>query len=559
MSFYDNASLVVIPSGYKTSKVYSVKPTDGSGDLTFSRSNNTATRVNSAGLIEKVRTNVVLRSEEQSNAQYAVVINEIASRVAVANPLTGQNNAYKITSTANNDPYIGQVVTGLSNGENTFSLWLWTDSGQALNCDLFFYNASASEVYVKSITISTTPTRYTHTVNFTSIGANATIRLDLRQTGPTVQYVYTYGWQAESGVATAYIATTSAAVSVGPVANVPRLDYLNSSCPRLLLEPQRTNLATYSEQFNNAAWLNGQNVGAATITANQIISPDGYVDADRIAFPAVGAGGQYNVLFQPFTASATAYTASVYLRGQNGGEVVWISFTKDGVNYNRTQCTLTTAWQRFTLTATLTAGSDNFQIGVDTRDSSQSARSAQTIYAWGAQLEAGAYATSYISTQNSSVTRGADAASKTGISSLIGQTEGTLFAEVSTQQAGSTASWFNISDGSSVNWVFIGKDVNKMRGFIRFNGTTIFSNESFTITDNASMKVAIAYKSGDYAMYVNGSLIASGTSSFSVSASISRMDLGVLTSAVDEVAKYNQALLFKTRLTNAQLAELTTL
>jgi hypothetical protein len=45
MSYFDDASLVMIPSGYKTSKVYSVKPTDGTGDLTFTRSNDTATRV----------------------------------------------------------------------------------------------------------------------------------------------------------------------------------------------------------------------------------------------------------------------------------------------------------------------------------------------------------------------------------------------------------------------------------------------------------------------------------------------------------------------------------
>jgi hypothetical protein len=51
--------LVMIPSGYKTDKVYSVKPTDGTGDLTFTRSNDTATRVGPDGLIEKVRTNLV--------------------------------------------------------------------------------------------------------------------------------------------------------------------------------------------------------------------------------------------------------------------------------------------------------------------------------------------------------------------------------------------------------------------------------------------------------------------------------------------------------------------
>jgi hypothetical protein len=232
--FYDLASLVVVPSGYKSGKIYAQKPLTTDGQLTFTRAS-TATRVNASGLIETVssgvprldyqgstcpklllepqRTNVILRSQEQTDAQYAAVINEIASRVAVANPLTGANNAYKITSTANSDPYMGQVVTGLSNGNNTFSLWLWTDSGQSTEATLFFYNAAVTEVYSKVITLTTTPTRYTHSVNFASIGASATVRLDLRQTGAAT-YLYTYGWQAEGGAyATSYIPTTSAAVT----------------------------------------------------------------------------------------------------------------------------------------------------------------------------------------------------------------------------------------------------------------------------------------------------------------------------------------------------------
>ena len=63
MSYFDDASLVMIPSGYKDQKVYSVKPLDGSGDLTFSRASS-ATRVASNGLIEKVRTNIILQSQD---------------------------------------------------------------------------------------------------------------------------------------------------------------------------------------------------------------------------------------------------------------------------------------------------------------------------------------------------------------------------------------------------------------------------------------------------------------------------------------------------------------
>jgi hypothetical protein len=91
--------------------------------------------------------------------------------------------------------------------------------------------------------------------------------------------IYIWGAQFETGdIATDYIATTTAAVSVGPVANLPRLDYLNSSCPRLLLEPQRTNLYQYSEQIDNAGWTKQ----GLTITANSAVSPDGYTNADLL-------------------------------------------------------------------------------------------------------------------------------------------------------------------------------------------------------------------------------------------------------------------------------------
>ena len=68
-SFYTDASLVMIPSGYKDQKVYCAKPVDGSADLTFSRASN-ATRVNSSGLVEKVRTNLALYSEDLTNAAW---------------------------------------------------------------------------------------------------------------------------------------------------------------------------------------------------------------------------------------------------------------------------------------------------------------------------------------------------------------------------------------------------------------------------------------------------------------------------------------------------------
>jgi hypothetical protein len=65
MSLYKDASLVMIPSAYKDGKLYSIRPTDGSGDFTFSRGSNlAATRVDVNGLIEKGRENLLPYSNQ---------------------------------------------------------------------------------------------------------------------------------------------------------------------------------------------------------------------------------------------------------------------------------------------------------------------------------------------------------------------------------------------------------------------------------------------------------------------------------------------------------------
>jgi hypothetical protein len=71
MSLFDSASLVVTPNGYKEDKLYSIKPTDGSGDLVVTRAT-IATRVNSAGLVELVPYNLVTYSEQFDNADWSV-------------------------------------------------------------------------------------------------------------------------------------------------------------------------------------------------------------------------------------------------------------------------------------------------------------------------------------------------------------------------------------------------------------------------------------------------------------------------------------------------------
>lgn len=93
--------------------------------------------------------------------------------------------------------------------------------------------------------------------------------------------------------------------------NVPRLDYTNGSCPSILVEPQRTNLTLYSEQFDNSDWSKGN----ITITANAINSPSGILNADKIVENTANSGHYVETVIP--TTSGQLYTATVYLKKRN--------------------------------------------------------------------------------------------------------------------------------------------------------------------------------------------------------------------------------------------------
>jgi hypothetical protein len=344
--------------------------------------------------------------------------------------------------------------------------------------------------------------------------------------------------------------------------NVPRLDYTNGSCPSILVEPQRTNLLTWSEDFTNESW--GLEPGNS-VSSNTIISPDGNLTADTLT---ATAGNDINFYKGSFSLSGE-YSFSFFLKN-NGTNLIDLYVFKIGTGFasrgqiNFSAETFTTSlgtgkiiklingWYKVTITNNYTLGDYTFGL------LSASNVGVRSVYIWGAQLEEGSYATSYIPTTSASVTRNTDVISKTGISSLIGQTEGTLYAEIYANQAGGQQNWFEINDGSLDNWIFLGKEGNKIRGYIRTNSTNHFDNTSFSITNNAPMKVALAYKSGNYALYINGTQIASGTSSFTISNTISVAGFNYTISTGD-TSSFKVTALWKTRLTNTQLATLTTI
>jgi hypothetical protein len=331
-SFYEDASLVMIPSGYKTSKVYSAKPTDGAGDLSFTRSNDTATRVGPDGLIEKVRTNLLL----QSNSFDTTWTAQNATLTSGQSGYDGSNDAWKVEAATTSTTRLYQSSSIAANTLVTISLYAKVGNVDFVRFNLF--TSGTNSIATFDLTDGTVSASNAIDTAWEEVGSgwvriSATFlnsdaitepRIEVRSESNSAtcdagSFVYIQNAQLETGdIATDYIATTSAAVSVGPVANVPRLDYLNSSCPRLLLEPQRQNVCLWSEQIDNAEW-NKNN--APTITTNIATAPDGYGGADGIQDTT---GVTFKTVRQTFSVSANStVTGSVFVKKESSETCIW--------------------------------------------------------------------------------------------------------------------------------------------------------------------------------------------------------------------------------------------
>jgi hypothetical protein len=180
-----------------------------------------------------------------------------------------------------------------------------------------------------------------------------------------------------------------------------------------------------------------------------------------------------------------------------------------------------------------------------------------TLYVWGAQVEAGSYATSYIPTTSSSVTRLADACYRTGISEYIGQSEGTLYWEVdfgvnNTSEYPAIFLW----DGTATNRMLIQRrgNTSKLQYQVVVGGVSQVDELGTTTIGSGKVKIAYAYKANDFVVYLNGSQEIVDTSGSTYSGALSQLAFQNL-----RHDKTSAIALYKTRLTNAELAALTTL
>jgi hypothetical protein len=584
MSLYDDASLIMFPSGYKEDKIYSLKPTDGSGDLTFTRASS-ATRVNADGLIEGVRTNTFLYSEDFSDATWVKERISVSSNVTTAPD--GTSTADKIVENTDNNSHRARQNANSTQGlEYTLSYYLKASERTKARIAAGGLNASAdfdlsTGVIIGSPTLCTASITnvgsgwYRCAITYTQTSVTSAVQLnlvatlnaagDFIYTGDGTSGIFVWGAMLETGVLTDYIPTTTTAVSVGMLANVPRIDYTGGGCGKLILEPQRTNLLTYSEQFDNAAWTKD----GSTATANAATSPDGTSNADKLFETATT---DFHRVFGSTISvtSGTAYTASIFVKA---AEVTTFAIelrltaSVGTATFNLVAETATNGgiiqdygngWYRCIFTATATATGNGRPFFYIKQSSSYAGNASNGILIYGASLEAGSYATSYIpTTSGTAVTRLADAVSKTGISDKIGQTEGTVFLEVDYSNLSGLDMFLSIRPNSS-NKVEIYRDGANIFGELTAASITFFS---FSATKAIGRhKIALAYKSGSSALYIDGALVNQNTTAFSFSATLADLFLNQRSGGTFiEAANFNQAQLYTTRLTNAELATLTTL
>lgn len=433
---------------------------------------------------------------------------------------------------------------------------------------------------------------------FITLQSSATAARLAIYTGDGTSGIYLYGAQLEAGAfATSYApsvntftsrSTTgtffdSAGVLQRAAINVARNTYNPANLaaqPFLLLEEARTNLLTYSEQFDNAVWTKN----AATVTANATIAPDGTVTADKLVENT--ATSDHSMRGQTVSVSSGAtYTQSIYLKAGErtkaqfyyvgGTEIFIVDLITGQVTINAGSpivnvTPIGNGW--FRIAYVQVASSTSLvacYFGMYTNNIAYTGDGVSGLYMWGAQLEAGAFATSVIPTTTTALTRAADlsssaqatraadVASVNTLSPWYNASEGTLYSEslLTRQNAvadNQTATIRNPANTSQIKLLYRGSGAT---GQLVIDTAVIQADLTATgvIPANTTVKMALAYAANNFAASGNGGAVvtdASGT----VPSGLDQMTLGAnnFNGYLRRITYYPRAL------SNAELQSLTT-
>ena len=330
---------------------------------------------------------------------------------------------------------------------------------------------------------------------------------------------YSFKILAETGVEADI--TNISTIEITDDTNLPRIDYTGGE-GHWLFEPQSTNLVYNSNDGFASANMN--------LVYNNAISPDGtqnayksttttasgaHVRTSNLAFAATSTFSVFlkygnNQWYQIMSAGKTGNFVNVDIQngvfGTNGADTENLSI-KDFGN----------GWYRISGTFINAAATSTLRIYTGSSSSSNWAATSAPIgsynYGYGFQVEASSFATSYIPTNGSTVTRLQDAAFGAGSSDLINSTEGVLYAEIATLQAAAGTQVLGLSDGSGSNRISFqtGTAANQLRFVVDSGGNQASYWHVLSDITNFN-KVALKWKQDDFSFWVNGVKVATDIS-----------------------------------------------
>jgi|694.fasta_scaffold07887_20 hypothetical protein len=366
-------------------------------------------------------------------------------------------------------------------------------------------------------------------------------------------------------------------------ANSPRFEHSyngsNVESLGLLIEESRTNLVTYSEQFDNAVW-SKVNAGITTNTS-ATTAPDGSNNADLLLPNTTNAQHR---LDQSPTSSTTTQVFSVYAKS-GGYNFVGLRIGSIGSSFDLSTGEVSSSsagsvgsiqnvgngWYRCSIVVSGALSNDISRINVTTAvspSSSFAGDGTSGIYIWGAQLEAGAFPTSYIPTVASTVTRSADNASMTGTNfsswyNSTASTGGTILVQARRGYSGNFSGYpnlYTISDGTSNNsYIAYGVDASTQFTNYAINTSGVLQTDYVfgTLSTTNLFKSIHSFATNSSTFCVNGSLTTTDTSV--TLPTVTRLNIGQTNTVGSNLwnGTISSLSYYPTRLTNSQLQNLT--
>jgi hypothetical protein len=540
-----------------------------------------------AGVLGYAPHNLLTRSQEFDNAAWVKTDTTVSADATVAP--NGAATADLLTEGSAGTGQVGQTVSILSGIAFTVSLSLKRGNTnwlriQVVNVGDFFrlwvnLNTGAigtaagggSGVYISSSITAEAGGWYRVSITGTLPATSATLFVNTSSADNSSTRVsggtyYPWGAQISRGsAALTYVPTTSAAVYSLPIDHNPTtFEPLG-----VLIEEQRTNLLLQSQTFETASWTKGN----TTISANAVAAPDGTTTADAMLTTAVT--GTFYVL-QAATTTAAAYTFSIYAK-PNGYDFIFVfngttgngrvfnvaTGAKGGTAGNSAPTSddivaVGNGWYRCSITVTCTAAANSFRAYVMSSDAGSAAFTADGVsglYLWGAQLEAGAFATSLIPTVASQVTRAADQVSILTSAFAFSATAGTVCAEADSYNANGTT--WSLSDGTTNERIISSTGINYHLGVFDGGVQQVAIDVGTIPTDGTQYKCAAAFVANDFGFSLNGGTVGTDAGGTLPTVTSLRLGMGASTTTVQINGHIKRLTYFPTRKSNAELVVLT--